>query len=86
MGSPTASEIVTAPARSERLWKVGDVAAYLGVSASWVYQHAEKGDLPSLRFAGNLRFEPDAVRAYARGERPAEAKVLTLRAVGGSAP
>ena len=54
--------------QSEKLWKVNDVAEYLGVSSSWVYLHAEAGDLPSLRIGGLRRFSPEAIRAYARGE------------------
>lgn len=56
--------------REESLWTADDVAAYLKVSRSWVYHRAEAGELPHLRIGGLLRFEPDAVRAYARGARP----------------
>ena len=55
-------------ASAEALWTPVEVAAYLKVSRSWVYQKAEAGILPSLRFGGCLRFEPAAIRAYARGE------------------
>jgi excisionase family DNA binding protein len=55
-------------APAEGLWTPLEVAAYLRVSRSWVYQKAEAGLLPSLRFGGCLRFEPAAVRSYARGE------------------
>lgn len=57
----------TTPA-AEGLWTAVDVARYLKASRSWVYQKAEAGLLPSLRIGGLLRFEPEAVRAYARGE------------------
>ncbi len=50
---------------SESLWTVGDVAAYLRASRSWVYHQAECGRLPSLRIGGLLRFSPIAVRKYA---------------------
>jgi predicted DNA-binding transcriptional regulator AlpA len=53
----------------EGLWDTREVAAFLHVSRSWVYQHAVSGDLPCCRFGGVLRFEPAAIRAYARGER-----------------
>ncbi len=52
---------------SDSLWTPAEVANYLRVSRSWVYQKAEAGLLPSLRFAGCLRFEPAAVKAYVRG-------------------
>jgi len=54
------------PVPIERLWTVKDVATYLGVSKSWVYQHAEAGDLPCLRVGALLRFDPDAIRTWAR--------------------
>ena len=70
--------IVFAPARDDRrgqsrrsgLWNPTDVATFLQVSRSWVYQKAEAGLLPVIRLPGSslLRFEPDLVRAFARGE------------------
>lgn len=63
----------------ERLWDASEVADYLGVSRSWVYERANAGDLPVLRVGGLLRFEPAAIRAYARGERAAEASVALLK-------
>lgn len=61
----------------EALWTAEDVAAYLQASRSWVYQKAESGVLPSVRICGLLRFEPETVRAFARGEST-NAKVLPL--------
>src|SRR5262249_37318097 len=49
----------------ESLWTVPDVAAYLRVSRSWVYQHAEANKLPHRRLGGLLRFDPAEIRAYA---------------------
>ncbi|HYD40081.1 MAG TPA: helix-turn-helix domain-containing protein [Anaeromyxobacter sp.] len=73
MNTPT---IPTPP--DDRLWTVKDVARYLGVSASWVYQHVAAGELPYRRIGGLVRFFPEDVRAYARGE-PASSPVLPLR-------
>jgi excisionase family DNA binding protein len=53
----------------EPLWDAKDVANFLKVSRSWVYQHAEAGTLPSVKIGGLLRFAPDEIRAYAFGER-----------------
>ncbi len=69
----------TPVAVEERLWTVPDVAGYLGVSVSWVYQHVAAGDLPYRRIGGLVRFFPEDVRAYARGERPGGAPVVPLR-------
>jgi excisionase family DNA binding protein len=55
---------------AEELWDANDVAKYLKVSRSWVYQRAEAGLLPCLRVGGLLRFDPATVRAFARGEVP----------------
>ena len=53
-----------------RMWNPADVAAFLQVSRSWVYQKAEAGLLPVIRMPGSalLRFDPETMRAYARGE------------------
>ncbi len=53
------------------LWDANDVARYLKVSRSWVYQRAQSGLLPCLHVGGLLRFEPDAIQAFIRGEAPA---------------
>jgi excisionase family DNA binding protein len=62
----------------ERLWDANDVAAYLHVSRSWVYHRAESGELPYLRVGGLLRFEREAILAFARGE-PVPPKRLRAR-------
>lgn len=65
---------------SANLWDAHDVARYLKVSRSWVYQRAEAGLLPCVRVGGLLRFRPDSVRAIANeGAPPAK------RAAGASA-
>jgi excisionase family DNA binding protein len=64
---------------SEPLWTAKDVANFLRVSRSWVYHRAEAGDLPCLQIGGLVRFEPERIRAYARGERPTVATVVALR-------
>jgi excisionase family DNA binding protein len=50
------------------LWDAKDAARYLKVSRSWIYQRAESGLLPCLRVGGLIRFDPEAIRAFARGE------------------
>ncbi len=51
---------------NEQLWDANDVANFLKVSRSWVYQKAEAGLLPHLKVGGLLRFDPEEIRAYAR--------------------
>ncbi len=58
----------------EALWTAAEVAKYLNVSRSWVYHRSESGELPCLRIGAVVRFDPNVIRAFARGERPAGAK------------
>jgi excisionase family DNA binding protein len=67
------------PSSPESLWTANEVASYLRVSRSWVYHRAESGELPCLRVGGLVRFDPEAIRAFARGEKPPGAKVVALR-------
>ena len=64
--------------RREREWSrdVSDVAKFLRVSRSWVYQATASGVFPCIRLGALLRFEPASVRAWLRGERAG--KVVTL--------
>ena len=73
MTSPSSS---TGPTESEGLWDANDVARYLKVSRSWVYHRCEAGTLPCLRVGGLVRFDPEAIRAFARGETPAQRRVV----------
>jgi excisionase family DNA binding protein len=56
------------PHASEPLWTAEDVAAFLRVSLSMIYKLRRTGALPAVRVGALFRFEPDAVRAFARGE------------------
>ena len=51
----------------EALWNARDVAAYLKVSRSWVYQKADEGRLPYRRIGNLIRFEPATIRAWVTG-------------------
>ena len=67
---------------SRGLWTPQQVAEYLNVSRSWVYQKAEAGLIPVIRMPGSslLRFDPDAIGAFARGEWEPP-KILPFRPV-----
>ena len=60
----TAGVRTPAPVPIEALWDANDVARYLKVSRSWVYQRAEAGLLPYVRVGGLLRFDPESIRAF----------------------
>ena len=62
-----------------RLWKVDEVAKALGMSRTWVYEHAESGELPCLHLGGALRFDPEAIRSYAFGKRQRPAIVPSAK-------
>jgi excisionase family DNA binding protein len=70
----------TPPTEPEGLWTATEAAAYLRCSRSKVYQAAEAATMPSLRVGGHLRFEPEAVKRWTRGESQQESKdVLRFR-------
>jgi hypothetical protein len=66
--APVVSGADVVDAGSERLWKVADVAKFLGASESWVRNASASGRLPRMRIGGLLRFHPDQIRAHTRGE------------------
>jgi predicted DNA-binding transcriptional regulator AlpA len=73
---PTQSQ----PPTPDSLWDANDVAAYLKVSRSWVYLQKERGALPYLKIGALVRFVPEVVRQFARGEvAVAGAQVVELR-------
>jgi len=63
---------------AEQLWDANDVATFLKVSRSWVYQKAEAGLLPYLKVGGLLRFAPEEIMAYSRARRHGISKVLRI--------
>lgn len=63
---------------NEGLWDARDTATFLKSSPSWVYHQAQAGNLPCLKIGGLLRFEPAAIRAFARGEGPKSGRVVAL--------
>jgi len=66
----------------EHLWDVNDVANFLKVSRSWVYQKAEAGQLPYLKVGALLRFDPEEIRAYATAVRHGISKVIRITSNG----
>lgn len=65
---PGARSLARAPVwNPDALWDANDVARYLKVSRSWVYQRAEAGLLACVRIGGLLRFDPLTVRTFACG-------------------
>ncbi len=56
--------------REIALRDVAWVAAFLGLSRSWVYQATAAGRLPCVRIGGRVRFDPTAIKAWVRGDAP----------------
>jgi excisionase family DNA binding protein len=71
---------------TEALWTAAEVATYLRCSRSKVYQAAEAGTLPRLHVGGQLRFEPERVKAWARNPTAAAGSVLPMRRQERSGP
>lgn len=70
-------------AERQGLWTMKEVAAFLRVSRSWVYHQAEGGLIPCLRVGSLLRYDPEAIRRFARGEwKPANVIDLSKKADG----
>ena len=61
-----------------RLWTSAEVADYLGMSESWVRKRSADGTLPCVRFGASVRFDPDAIAAFARGDKSASGQVIAL--------
>ena len=65
------------------LWRAQEVAEYLGKSRSWVYEASARGDLPSVKIGGSLRFDPLQIRQHfgltpRPAVPPAKAQVIDL--------
>ena len=54
--------------KDEPLLTAQEVAAFLRCSPSMVYKLRRSRALPAVRVGALLRFRPDVVRAYSRGE------------------
>jgi predicted DNA-binding transcriptional regulator AlpA len=54
----------------EGLWDVGDAMAFLKVSQDYIYRQWKAGKFPGHKLPGGreLRFEPEDIRAFGRGE------------------
>ena len=64
--------------RSEPLWDAHDVAAYLKVSRSWVYQKTDAGLLPYIRVGALKRFSPRQIQEHFLGGRDTSYKATVL--------
>lgn len=50
----------------EKLWGIPEVADYLGVGRTSVYQLISTDNLPSLVIAGKRRFIPEQIKGWAK--------------------
>lgn len=57
-------------AQDEPLWTAEDVAGYLKISLTTVYDLARRRELPGVRIGVQWQFNPEVVRAFGRGELP----------------
>ena len=50
---------------NEKLWKVKDVAGYLGVSGTWVYMLIGQGELATVRVGSrSIRVTDSSLRVF----------------------
>ncbi len=47
-------------------WTVAETAAYLTLTEKLVYKLSKNGTLPSFRFGGCVRFDPEQVKEWAK--------------------
>lgn len=45
-------------ASSKHALKINELASILGISADTLYKQAQRGDIPSIRIGGLVRFDP----------------------------
>ena len=65
---PEAPSVLGQMSREHALRGADWVAEFLSVSTSWVEQAASGGTLPSIRVGEAVRFDPDAIKAWGRGQ------------------
>jgi excisionase family DNA binding protein len=53
----------------EKLHKIGEVAEILGISTSFIYKLAERGDIDSIKIGSALRFTERNVSEYIEKRR-----------------
>jgi excisionase family DNA binding protein len=58
-------------AKTEAL-RVRDVAQILGFSVQQIYKMASEGEIPSIRIASAVRFDPQEVAAWLRAKYPVQ--------------
>ena len=64
----------------DRLWTVKEVAHYLAKGKSWVYEQVKAMDrpLPCFKVGAELRFDPEAVKRWLRGEPEPVKPIVSL--------
>jgi len=72
---------MTAPLPIESLWTVKEVATYLNVKRTSVYERCRAGELPHLRIGNLLRFVPGQIRAWA--EKKSTTTATNVVPIGG---
>jgi excisionase family DNA binding protein len=56
-----------------------ELAGYLRVSRSWVYEAAREGSIPCIRVGALKRFDFDEVKAVLSGEKAMPSRVVRMR-------
>jgi excisionase family DNA binding protein len=60
----TSPELNVVPLPTDPLLTAGDVGRLLGVPASWVYEQARRGRIPTVTLGRYRRFRREAIEAW----------------------
>jgi len=63
--------------------RVGDVARVLDISAKQIYKMAARGQIPSLKIANCVRFDPHDIAVWLRGQSSASSVATVQPSVRG---
>jgi len=68
------------------LWNIKQVAEYLCLSKSKVYQMASKGEIPCVKFGDSIRFKADDIDSFINLNIKNKVEKPTLVPMGYSSP
>jgi excisionase family DNA binding protein len=75
----TPDELATAPDPDAELATVEEVAAWLRVSRSWLYERVKRNEVPYVNVLGRLRFHMPTLRAWVLDSRRHGATVVPFK-------
>ena len=77
-GTAGAGDPMNAVLRDEPLWSALEAGKQLDKSRSWIYGQAKKGAIPFVWIGGEMKFDPEVIRAVKRGETVGTARIISI--------